>query len=109
MKIVALLAGIIFTAARPGAAQTPSTDAAIRAAAVLRPPVPTTSTATLTASPTDPAAPREFSSRAPGATLMIVGGASLLAGIIVGGDAGVVLILAGIGVGAYGLILYTRH
>ncbi len=111
MKIVALLAGIIFTVARPGVAQTPSTDAAIRAATVLGAPVPTTSTATLTASPADtpPAAPREFSSRAPGATMMIIGGASLLAGIIVGGDAGVVLILAGIGVGAYGLILYTRH
>lgn len=51
---------------------------------------------------------RRFSSRAPGATMMIVGGAAIVAGILVGGSGGTVLILGGIGVGAYGFYLYTR-
>lgn len=53
-------------------------------------------------------AERRFSSRAPGATMMIVGGAAIVAGILVGGSGGTVLILGGIGVGAYGFYLYTR-
>ncbi len=108
MRMFTLLAGITLVVARPGAAQAPSADGAIRAAAVLRAPV-TRASDEFTAPVGSPVAPREFSSRAPGATLMIVGGACLLAGIIVGGDAGVLLILGGIGVGAYGVILYTRH
>ncbi|HEX6559098.1 MAG TPA: hypothetical protein VF021_06530 [Longimicrobiales bacterium] len=39
---------------------------------------------------------------------MIVGGALFAGGLIAGGDAGTVLILAGAGVGAYGLYLYFR-
>lgn len=51
---------------------------------------------------------RRFSSRAPGATLMIIGGAAIVAGILVGGSGSTILILGGIGIGAYGLYLYTR-
>ena len=51
---------------------------------------------------------RRFSSRAPGATLMIIGGAAIVAGILVGGSGSTILILGGIGLGAYGLYLYTR-
>src|SRR5262245_36746555 len=46
--------------------------------------------------------------RAQGKTLMIVGGAAIVAGILVGGDGGTVLILGGVGVGAYGFYLYQR-
>lgn len=53
-------------------------------------------------------AERRFSSRAPGATMMIIGGAAIVGGILVGGSGGAVLILGGIGVGAYGFYLYTR-
>ena len=56
----------------------------------------------------DLVAPRRFHSRAPGATLMIIGGAGILAGALVGGSGGTALILAGVGVGAYGLYLFTR-
>lgn len=41
-------------------------------------------------------------------TLMIVGGAALVSGIIVGDDAGTVLILAGAGIGGYGLYLFLQ-
>ncbi len=51
---------------------------------------------------------RRFSSRAPGATMMIIGGAAIVAGILVGGDGGTILILGGVAVGAYGVYLYTR-
>lgn len=53
-------------------------------------------------------APERFSSRAPGATLMIIGGAGVLAGILIGGSGGALLILGGVGIGAYGVYLYTR-
>jgi hypothetical protein len=42
-------------------------------------------------------------------TLMIVGGAALVAGLIVGDDAGTVLILAGAGIGGYGLYLHLSN
>jgi hypothetical protein len=51
---------------------------------------------------------RRFNSRAPGATLMIIGGAAIIAGVLVGDSGGTVLILGGIGIGAYGFYLYTR-
>lgn len=41
-------------------------------------------------------------------TFMIVGGALFAAGLIAGGDAGTVMVLAGAGIGAYGLYLYFR-
>lgn len=102
MRTIALLAALVLAAAGSGAAQVP-TDQAMQAAAVLGAPAPVASLPVAGNLP-----PRKFSSRAPGATLMIVGGACLLAGILVGGDGGTVLILAGIGIGAYGVYLYTQ-
>ena len=43
-----------------------------------------------------------------GRTLLIVGGAAIVAGILVGGSGGTALILGGVGVGAYGFYLYKR-
>jgi hypothetical protein len=42
-------------------------------------------------------------------TLMIVGGAALLAGAIIGGDAGTVMMVGGAGIGLYGLYLFLRE
>ncbi len=41
-----------------------------------------------------------------GRTLMIIGGAALIGGGILGGAEGALVALGGVGVGAYGLILY---
>lgn len=40
--------------------------------------------------------------------LMIVGGAAFVAGLIIGGDAGTIVMLGGAGVGLYGLYLYLQ-
>lgn len=77
------------------------------ATATLRPAAPAVS-AELGATPAGFDATRRFTSRAPGATLMIIGASALVAGILVGGDAGTLLIIGGIGVGAYGVYLFTR-
>ena len=42
-------------------------------------------------------------------TLMIIGGATFLAGAIIGDDAGTVMMVAGAGVGLYGLYLYLQQ
>jgi hypothetical protein len=42
-------------------------------------------------------------------TLMIVGGATLLAGAIIGGDAGTIMMVGGAGIGIYGLYLYLHE
>jgi hypothetical protein len=42
-------------------------------------------------------------------TLMIVGGATLLAGAILGGDAGTIMMVGGAGIGIYGLYLYLHE
>jgi hypothetical protein len=47
-------------------------------------------------------------SRGGGMGYMIAGGALFVAGLLAGGDAGTVLILAGAGIGAYGLYLHFR-
>ena len=73
------------------------------AAAALRPAPPS-----FAATNADFAAARRFSSRAPGATLMIIGASAVVAGILVGGSGGTLLIIGGIGVGAYGVYLYTQ-
>ena len=51
---------------------------------------------------------RDFRSRQPGATMMIIGGAALLAGLLTDGSASTALIIGGIGFGAYGFYLYNR-
>jgi hypothetical protein len=43
-----------------------------------------------------------------GVPFMIAGGAMFLAGAIIGGDGGTILVLGGIGVGAYGAYVYFR-
>lgn len=49
-----------------------------------------------------------INTRAPGASLMIAGAAGILAGALIGGSGGTLLILAGVGVGAYGFYLYSQ-
>jgi len=39
---------------------------------------------------------------------MIIGGGAIVAGALVGGSSGTLLILGGVGLGAYGFYLYTR-
>jgi hypothetical protein len=41
-------------------------------------------------------------------TLMIVGGAAFLAGALIGGDAGTIVMVGGAGIGLYGLYLYLQ-
>ncbi len=41
--------------------------------------------------------------------LMIVGGAAVVTGILVGGPAGTLLVLGGAGIGGYGLYLYLQR
>lgn len=41
-------------------------------------------------------------------SLMIIGGAALLGGAIIGDDAGTIIMLGGLGVGLYGLYLYLQ-
>jgi len=41
-----------------------------------------------------------------GLPFMIAGGAAFVAGLIIGGDAGTVVAVAGVGIGVYGIILY---
>ncbi|HJQ66640.1 MAG TPA: hypothetical protein VJ816_09700 [Gemmatimonadales bacterium] len=53
-------------------------------------------------------AAREFSSRAPGGAMIILGSAALLAGLLTDGSGSTALIVTGIGVGAYGVYLYTQ-
>ena len=53
-------------------------------------------------------AAQRFTSRAPGATLMIIGGAAIVAGLLMDGSGSAILILGGVGLGAYGAYLYTR-
>ncbi|MCE9603025.1 MAG: hypothetical protein K8S21_12550 [Gemmatimonadetes bacterium] len=55
----------------------------------------------------DPA-PQPSISRKRGVPQMIVGGAAILGGAIVGGDAGGIVSLAGLGYGLYGLYLYLQ-
>lgn len=40
--------------------------------------------------------------------LMLVGGAALIVGLVVGGDAGTIFALGGAGIGLYGLYLYLQ-
>ncbi len=92
----------------PLGAQAPDYRPSSAAAAALRLAAPNTATSMVGAAHPDAFPERRFSSRAPGATLMIIGGAGIVAGILVGGSGGTILILGGVGLGAYGLYLYTR-
>ena len=61
--------------------------------------------------PPDPLAAqrgRRRGRKAEGTTLMIVGGAAFVSGILIGGTGGTVLALGGVGVGAYGVYLFVN-
>ena len=60
-----------------------------------------------TAAPT--AAPqRRTSTQNRGMTFMIVGGAALIGGLVIGDDAGTLIAIGGLGIGLYGLYLYVQ-
>ena len=108
MRVTGLIVFLSLLSATAASAQSDSYDRAMRAAATLHvlaeraAPAPPASVAD------DLMAARRFTSRAPGAAFMIFGAAGLLAGILVGGTGGTVLILGGLGVGAYGVYLFTQ-
>jgi hypothetical protein len=82
---------------------------AVRASASVLAPAPTPLQAARAALTADAFAVQDdFNSRAPGASLMIAGAAGIIAGALVGGSGGTLLILAGVGVGAYGFYLYNQ-
>ena len=108
MRVAGLLLLLVAVHTRPVIAQANEFQAGIRAAASLRLPSQNPAAQLHHAANADLLAPSRFRSRAPGATLMIIGGAAIVAGILVGGSGGTVLILGGVGVGAYGVYLYTR-
>ncbi|MBI4513962.1 MAG: hypothetical protein HY702_07610 [Gemmatimonadetes bacterium] len=55
--------------------------------------------------PTYPLAARK--DRETGLTLMIVGGAMFVSGLIIGDAGGALIAVAGVGIGAYGVYLYV--
>lgn len=108
MRFAAVLCLLAVVSAAHADAQFNSEQPSIRAAVALRSASGIPAAGSLRAVDAEVIAAREFSSRAPGATLMIIGAAALVAGILVDGDGGTILILGGIGLGAYGFYLYTR-
>ncbi len=108
VRVTTFLVPFVVVCPRAGLAQSSPYHAEMLAGATLRTPLSTPAlTPALTVHP-DFLGARRFRSRGPGATLMIIGGAGIVAGILVGGSGGTVLILGGVGVGAYGVYLYTR-
>lgn len=63
---------------------------------------------TETALESNPTITRTAVARSSGTALMIVGGALFVAGLLADGDAGTLLVVAGAGIGAYGLYLHFR-
>lgn len=55
-----------------------------------------------------PTVPQPAITRRKGVPQMIIGGAAILGGAVVGGDAGNIVGLAGLGYGLYGLYLYLH-
>src|SRR5713101_690235 len=108
MRVARLLLLLVAVHPRLAIAQSNGFQAGIQAAASLRMPSANPAAELRHGANADLLAPSRFRSRAPGATLMIIGGAAIVAGILVGGSGGTVLILGGVGVGAYGVYLYTR-
>ena len=108
MRITGLLLLLAIGGAQPAHAQSNAYQAAVQAAAALRPAPQAPAAGPVRPAATEFLAARSFSSRAPGATLMIIGGAAIVTGILVGGSGGTILIVGGVGVGAYGVYLYTQ-
>jgi len=106
--VLAALAGLA-----PGRApaQLPQLEPTLRAAAALqlaarrgtpaRPPRPSAAAA-------DFAALATRHQRSTGRTLMIVGGAVVVAGILAGGDGGTFLVVGGVVTAGYGFLLYEQ-
>ena len=55
-----------------------------------------------------PALQRRTATQNRGMTLMIVGGAALIGGLVIGDDAGTLIAIGGLGIGLYGLYLYVQ-
>ena len=55
-----------------------------------------------------PAPQRRTAQQRKGTTYMIVGGALLIGGLVIGDDAGTIVALGGLGIGIYGLYLYVQ-
>ena len=107
MRVIGLILLLLALGSSESRAQASPYRAEMVATAALRPP------AALLAVPAngwhaDLMTVRRRRDRDQGRTLMIVGGAAIVAGILVGGSGGTVLILGGVGVGAYGFYLYQR-
>ena len=106
MRTLGLLLALAVLCSTQSFAQSSPFEREMLAAAALRPSSPASAVSGSTGVTESDV--RRFNSRAPGATLMIIGGAAIVAGILVGDSGGAVLILGGIGIGAYGFYLYTR-
>lgn len=94
----------------PAAAQAPSPGAAVAPAISLAP----TLAATRIGFPAEDQAPLAVNASAArmgpreGRVFAIVGGAALISGLLIGGDAGTVIAIGGAGVGLYGLYIWQR-
>ena len=111
-----LVAGLVLFAARPAQAQAlaPHTPAADVAAPTRTASGPTTEAATVAVRPIETkdlqlnaaAAPRKGYGQP--VALMVVGGAAVLTGLIIGGDAGTIIAVGGTVMGLYGLYEYLQ-
>lgn len=116
MRFLGLTFALAIAAPALAQAQSPVYEDAMRASATLQiaaqqPSAPTqlmVAVAPFAANAERVAVQRDFHSRQPGATMMIIGGAALLAGLLTDGSASTALIIGGIGFGAYGFYLYNR-
>jgi hypothetical protein len=108
MRTLSLALVLVLGAPALAHAQAPVFQDAMRASATLQLAGQRLATAAPFTITGDMLAQRRFSSRAPGATLMIIGGAGILAGILVGGSTGTAMIIGGVAAGAYGFYLYNK-
>lgn len=114
--VVALVLGLLPAAARaqtPQVAQAAATNesasASLREQLMPSPEVLKLQThVTLEENSKAPAAAAPQAYRGSGTGYMIAGAALFVAGLLVEGDAGTILVLAGAGIGAYGLYLHFR-
>jgi|SRR5262245_26247011 len=108
MRITGILSVSLMLFPRLAVAQSGSYQPSPTAIAAVQPASSPASLIAAPASEVDLLAARRFSSRAPGATLMIIGGAAIVAGLLTSGSGSTFLIIGGVGVGAYGAYLYFQ-
>ncbi len=106
MPRTTLVALLLFAVPALVRAQAPSYDQAIRASAALRLAAPAPLVPEHRAIAADLMVRARRRDRATGTTLMIIGAGGIVAGAIVGGTGGALLVVGGLGVGAYGVYLY---